>query len=850
LHNAYSYDKFRPLVLTANHLTRELFFVALLIMFSFLSVTAQQEIKDSTVINDNLVDDTLFADLKNRKIHLVGNAKVQMEDITIKAGYILIDLKTNEILATYRYDKDSNKIELPGFTDGNEAISCETMRYNINTKKGYLKELDLKQDEFFFQMGNAKRQSNEEVHYRQGKLSTCDLDNPHYHFQMSKGIIIPNERIVSGPFNLYINGIPTPLGLPFAIIPNQKKKTSGLLFPEFIPLSQYGFGIQNLGYYIPINDKLQTSVYGNLYSRGSWGLRNDLDYAKKYGFSGQLSLGFQQFRSGFPANQNKNKVSVNWSHRKEAKSNPFWGFSSNVNFISDNNSKNNLDPINPQYFNNSFNSDININRLFPGKPLTMGMKISVRQNSLAKNISLISPIFNANLTRIFPFKNSFKVNNTEFKKTISRIGISYNMEAQNRSTFKDSLIQQADFGAISREFFNGVSQNVVMQTSVGIFHNSIKINPIINYGNKINFQQIEKTYNSTLNNTNIDTLRRLGMAQEFNMSINMTSILYSYFRVIGKSKPLMRHLMTPTIGYRYLPKLNSLITSNAGVNQNAIVYSPFERSVYTAGNTQASSLVTFGLNNSLELKVKSEKDTLTGFKKIRLIDQFSLTGNYDFLKDSMQLSNIAMNLRISPASWINFVSNATFSPYSWDTITGKTKGAYASAKGQGIGRILNTSLTTSITLAPKSSRAKIAESGEQRNTNWDSDFNYFALHPEQAIYFDIPWKISFSHVYTLNANQAISNLSKEKIYQTQTLVMNGDISFTKRWNISGNLNLNVKSLTLTNAYISLNRNLHCWALSFYYVPIGGNKSFILSIRNTSSIFKDAKIEFRKPPGFL
>lgn len=844
--------------MTTNSGIRELFFVVLLIKLSFLPVSAQKEMKDSVVINNNMIEsivsysakDTIYADIKNRKVHLVGNAIVKMEDITITAGYILIDIKINEILASYRFDKDSNKIELPSFTDGNEAISCEIMRYNIKTKKGYLKELDLKQDEFFFQMTNAKRLSNEEVHYRSGKLSTCDQENPHYHLQMSKGIIIPDQRIVSGPLNLYINGIPTPFGLPFAIIPNQKKKSSGLLFPEFIPLSQYGFGFQNLGYYIPINDMMQTSIYSNIYSRGSWGLRNDLDYSKKYAFSGNLSLGFQQFRSGFPTNQNNNKFSINWIHRKEVKSNPFWSFSSNVNFISDNNSKNNLDPINSEYFNNSFNSDININRIFPDKPLSMGMKISIRQNSLAKNISLISPIFNANLTRIFPFKNTFKINNTEFKKTISRIGISYNMEAQNRSTFKDSLIQQADFGAISKEFFNGISQNATLQTTMGIFGNTLKINPSMNYGNKINFQQIEKTYNSTTNNTSIDTLRKLGMAQEFNMSINMTSILYSYFRVIGKSKPLMRHLMTPTIGYRYEPKLNSLITSNAGVNQNAVVYSPFERSVYSAGNTQAASLLTIGLNNSLELKVKSEKDTLTGFKKIRLIDQFSLTGFYDFLKDSMQLSNIAMNLRISPATWINFVSNATFSPYSWDTITGKTTGAYARAKGQGIGRILNTSLTTSITLAPKSSRNKIAESGEQRNTNWDSDFNYFALHPEQAIYFDIPWKISLSHVYSLNSNQAISNFSKEKFFQTQTLVMNGDVSFTKKWNISGNLNINVNTLKLTNAFISLNRNLHCWALSFYYVPIGGNKSFLLSIRNTSSIFKAAKIEFRKPPGFL
>ena len=390
--------------------------------FSFL--VAQKTEKDTVLKSNNLIEnilkysanDTVHTNIKKREVYLSGNAKVQMEDITITAGYILIDLEKNEIIASHRLDKDSVKIELPTFTEGGEVIVSETMQYNIKTKKGNLKELSIKQDEFFFQISNAKKQSNNEIHLQKGKFSTCDLINPHYHFQLSKAIIIPDKRIVSGPLNLHINGIPTPLGLPFVIIPDQKEKTSGLLFPEFIPLSQYGFGIQNLGYYIPINNNFQTSVYANLYSRGSWGLRNDLDYSKRYAFSGNLSLGFQQFRSGFPINQNNNKFSVIWTHRKDIKSNPYYNFSSNVNFISDNNSKNNLDPINPEYFNNSFNSDININRLFPGKPLTMGIKISVRQNSLAKNISLISPIFNANLTRVFPFKNLFKINNNELKK--------------------------------------------------------------------------------------------------------------------------------------------------------------------------------------------------------------------------------------------------------------------------------------------------------------------------------------------------------------------------------------------------------------------------------------------------
>ena len=822
-------------------------------------VTAQVVQKDTLVVNDNSLEsiirysarDSIFNDLKKKQVHLYGDAKIQMDEVNMTAGYILVDMNTNEISASYAYDKDSNKVEFPTFTDGSEVVTAHKLRYNINTKKGYLEELSIKQDEFYFHMGIAKRHPNDEIHLRQGRLTTCDLEEPHYHFQLSKGVVVPNERIVTGPMNLWVKGIPTPFGLPFALLPtNQKERTSGLLFPEFVPLSQYGFGFQNLGYYIPINDNLQTSLYANLYSRGSWGLRNDLDYSKRYGFSGRLSVGFQQFRSGFPENSNSNKVSVNWSHRKEPKSNPYWNFSSSVNFISDNTTKNNLDPINQEYFNNSFNSDININRLFPGKPLTTGMKLSMRQSSTAKSISLISPVFNANLTRVFPFKNLFKVANKEWKKTIARIGLTYNLEAQNRSNFGDTLLSQGDFQRISDQFLNGISQSAALQTTFGLIGNTIKINPSINYGNKINFQQVDKSYDIDSNATITDTVSRFGMKHEFNMNVSLTTILYTYYNFVGKNKPKMRHLMTPSVGFRYVPLLNPLMSENVGVNQTLVTYSPFERSIYNVGNSSQAALLNFGINNTFELKYKSEKDTITGFKKTRLIDQFSINGNYDFMKDSMNLSNINLALRISPVDWINFVSNATFSPYGWDETTGKTIGDYALNTSQGLGRFTTTGLTTALTIAPPKDRKKIQETGERLNTNWNSDFNYFALYPERAIYFDIPWKMSLSHVYTINANTSISSTSPKKYFQVQTLVLNGDMSFTKRWNISGNMNLNLQEFALTNLYFSLNRNMHCWALSFFWTPIGGNKSFLFSIRNTSSVFKDAKIEIRKPPAFL
>ena len=169
---------------------------------------------------------------------------------------------------------------------------------------------------------------------------------------------------------------------------------------------------------------------------------------------------------------------------------------------------------------------------------------------------------------------------------------------------------------------------------------------------------------------------------------------------------------------------------------------------------------------------------------------------------------------------------------------------------QGLGRFLNMNFSTTLLLAPKKSREKIKEEKTKRNDVWNADFNYFALHPEEIIFFDIPWKMTMAHIYTIQANQNISSSNPNPLLFIQSLSIRGDVSFTKRWNLSGNINFNLEDNSITNANFSLNRNMHCWALSFYWTPIGGNKSFLLSIRNTSSIFRDAKIEIRKPPAFL
>ena len=833
--------------------------------FGNVSYAQESNNRDTLVIEKSDLDspifysarDSIYTDLKKKQVHLYGDAKVDNGEIKMSAGYILIDLDKNEVLATYDYDRDSNKVEFPLFSDGSDQIKASTIRYNFNTEKGFIEEVAIVQDEMHLYMEVAKRHSNEEIHFKKGRFTTCDLEEPHYHFQLSKAVMIPNKRIVTGPMNLWVGGVPTPLGLPFSVIPQAEEKSKGLIFPQFVPISNFGFGIQDLGYYLPINDNLQTTFYGTLYSRGSWGLKNVTDYAKRYGYQGSVNAGFQQFKSGFPTNSNQNKLSLGWIHNMDPKSNPYWGFRANVNYISDNNTQNNLDPINDQYFNNTLTSDINLTRRFPNIPiLSAGMKIRMRQNSVSENVSLTSPVVNVNVTRFFPLKKL--VNGSKgWRQLFTRFGVTYNFEGQNRALFADSLLTDRDLAGINDEFLNGFNQTVNVQTTASLFKNTVKLTPSLIYGNKINFQQITKNYVSANDSIGIDQNNAFGMTHDLSFNAQLTTVLYSYYRFVGKNKPLVRHVLTPSFGFRETPNLNVSTTDSiyygygsASGDTLTLYYSNFEQSAYAVNQTRGQRLLTFGFNNTLELKRKSDKDTVDGFKRTRLIDGFSITGNYDFLKDTNKLSNISLNLRISPIKWLNFVSTSSFSAYGWNETTGATTQHFALDSNSRLGRFINTNLTTTITLTSKESRKEIEKTQNRIEENWTSDYAFFALHPEHAINFDIPWKVTLSHVYQISANQNMSEVSTDRYNQLQTLMVTGDVSFTKRWKLATVTNLDLATGQITNSRFTLTRDMHCWALAFHWTPIGLNKSFLFSIRSTSMMFKDAKIDVRKPPSFL
>ena len=781
---------------------------------------------------------------------MYGSAIVEYEGITLTADLIEMDTKKNEVYAVYTLDKDGNRVGIPEFKDGSQSFTAANIRYNFETEKGYIEELKTKQDEMYLQMGVAKRHKNEEIDFIDGKFTTCDLDDPHFYFRLSKAVMIPDKRIATGAVNLWVKGIPTPLGLPFSVIPTKDQETGGFIFPMVAPISPYGFGFQDLGYYFPIkkSDKIQTTLYASLYSQGTFEIKNQTDYKKRYKYNGVINLAYSSFRRPFPADtMREQKIVVQWSHRQETNANPFWNFNAQVNFQSDNSGKTNLDPLNNQYYQNNFNSDINLIRKFPSKPVTMGLKLGLKQNSASKRMDADLPTFNINVNRFFPFKGLRKSQIGQ-EKFYEKIGMTYSLEGRNRALFADSLLSNKRFDLISKQFQNGIKNSVGLSYPLRLFKKTLTLNTTANYNLRMNFQSIEKRYDTGLNSIVNDTLRKLGMSHDASIQTELSTNLYAYYRFAGRGGMKMRHVITPRVSFRFQPDMSSYVTETLGPNNDEIHYSPYENSLYRESYGRKVGQINYSLNNTFELKHKKSKRDSTGeeYSKTRIIDALSISGNYDIFKDSMRFSDINLQLRFSPLKGLSIVSGAALSPYAWNE-DGIAFDRFASKNGQGIGRVTSANVSTTYTFTAANSRNKIQKNQELMGSHWGADYQYYAMNPQEIIDFDIPWKINITHTFYVN----LSNYDPDKRYQTnQNIMLSGDVSFTKRWKVGMNSSYDVKSKELTQTQLSLSRDMHCWQLSFFWTPVGGQKSFLVRFVATASMLQSAKLELRKPPEFL
>ena len=345
---------------------------------------------------------------KENKLILYNEAELYYQDIELRAGIIILDYKTNEVNAG-RIKIDSNLVQYPFFKQGGDEINPDSIRFNFDTQKALIWNSKSGQNGMDIFAALTKKENDSVYYIKDARVSTAgklvggdDEEGIDYYFKVRKGKITPGGKIITGPTNMFIANVPTPVGIPFAYFPSSQTKESGFIIPSIGESNLRGYYVQNGGYYLALSDYFDFTAIADYYTNGSYGFRGDSQYNKKYKFRGNFSVRYENLINearGLPDYSKSTVFNVRWSHSKDQKSSPNSTFSASVNFGSSDYYRQSVNQLNsPNFLNNNLSSSISYSKSFPDYPrVNISLTTAMSQNSQSKVVSLTLPTFQATM---------------------------------------------------------------------------------------------------------------------------------------------------------------------------------------------------------------------------------------------------------------------------------------------------------------------------------------------------------------------------------------------------------------------------------------------------------------------
>jgi len=830
--------------------------------------TLKSDSEIETTINYN-AKDSIYYDLKTQIIKLYGNSSIDYGNINLKAHKIMIDWNAQTLDANFMRDSTGLKIGKPIFTENNQSYETDKITYNFNSKKAIISGIVTQLDDAYMQGEKVKKNELDELYIHDAKYTTCNLADPHFHIATKKLKVIPGKKVISGPFHLKFGNVPTPLGFIFGMFPQPKETVSGIIMPSYGEEKRRGFYLREGGYYFAVNDYFDLRLTGDIYSKGGYGATIATNYKKRYAYNGSLKFNYNKSKTGeIESPFESNDFSFSWTHTPSSKGRSS-RFSSSVNFQTNsyNQNKNLVQSNFNQSINAQFNSSISYSKTFKGSPFNISTNLRHSQNVQNKKVNLTLPDLSYNMSRIYPFKNMGKLGKTALGKISISHRFTGKIELTNGSSSNslnsinvinssDSFNQQVDFNMqnintiIDRSKIGG-KHTIPISTSFNILK-FFTVSPSINYNEIWYLKKLNYTYNEVENGIEIDTTNSFSRAWSYNTALSLSTRIYgTVFFKKGKIKAI-RHVITPEISLTYSPDFTqkkygyyeNIQINNEGETR---LLSKYENFLYGSPRIGSSASMNFYIGNNLEMKVIDENDTISGTKKIKIFENLSFSGNYNFLADSFQLSPIRFNTRTSFFKrLINVSLSGTMDPYAYklDSIS-ETNQIYqrrinelAIKNNQGLGSLAFINMALGMRFSAKDFQSPEEEDEKESRFGTRREIDYINSNIAEYVDFNVPWSINASY-----------NLNRRKIgYNdpiiTQTITMSGDISISEKTKISMRSGYDFKNKMLTQTSINATRDLHCWRIRFNWVPFGRFQSYNLSISAVSALLQDLKLEKR------
>ncbi|WP_125869719.1 putative LPS assembly protein LptD [Williamwhitmania taraxaci] len=795
-------------------------------------------------VKSTAVDSILYS-LDNKKVFLYGDAKVNYQNLELSASRIEFNMETKEAFAYGLPDSTGKIVGKPVFKEGSESFNMDSIRYNFDSKKAKIYGVISKQGEGFLHSEMTKKMPDNTVNVIGGKYTTCDAEHPHFYIALTKAKIIPNKQIITGPAYLVIEDVPMPIGIPFGFFPNRKGRHSGILIPRYGEENNRGFFLQQGGYYFGMSEFFDLALTGSIYSFGGWDLNARSAYKIRYKYSGSFDLSGVKLVVGSKGDSDymsTGTYSIRWTHTQDAKFKPNSSFNASVNFTTS--KYNTYASYNPSaYLNNTISSSIAYQRVFVGTPFSLTVNASHSQNTRDESVTISFPTVTFNMASIYPFRSK---NFAGKPNVFQKIGVSYSTNLQNQYTTKEEMLFKGNW---EQNMKNGMVHRVPVSTSFSLLK-YLTITPSLSMADYWYTETIRKSYNETSKLIEVDTVPGFKRGMEYSYSAGMSTKIYGTFMFASKSKvQAIRHLMTPSVSFSYKPDFSTPGWGYYGQVQDSTgkiqTYSIFQNGILGGPSANRSGAIGFSLDNILEMKIKSDKDSTQKTRKIKIFDNLRFSSSYNLLADSMKLAPINFSGRISLTKEFALNFGGLINPYAL-TEKGAVIDQWQYRKNRSLGRLTN--FTTSFSLAFQSKTGKgsgqnqgqvgvppVIESFQQQ---YGENNNQYGQLQSAYTDFDVPWNISLN--YNLN-------YSKPQFQSTinQTVNFSGGLSLTPKWKLSFSSGWDFKTNQLTYTNMGINRDLHCWEMSFNWIPMGPRQSYSFRINVKSGMLRDLKYDKRK-----
>ena len=834
--------------------------------------TKKKEPLDAPVIYE-ASDSIVFT--KEGYAHLYGEGKVNYQNIELTSAVITMNMDSSTVYATGVTDTAGVETGSPIFKDGETPYESKIMRYNFKTKKGFINSIVTQQGEGYVTSEEGKKGANDEIYMRHGKYTTCDNhEHPHFYLKLSMAKVRPKKNVVFGPAQLVVEDVPLPIAVPFGFFPFNSSYSSGFIMPTYGDEMNRGFYLRDGGYYFAISDQMDLKVLGEVFTKGSWGLSAASNYNKRYKFSGSFNASYLVTKTGeknMPDYSVSKDFRIQWSHRQDAKANPNSSFSASVNFATSSYDRSSLSSLyNPQqYSQNTKASSVSYSRNFPEIGLNISGAFNITQNTRDSSLSMTLPDVNISLNRIYPFKRKKSAGD---ERWFEKISLQYTGSITNSISTKDNLL----FKTPLTQWENGMQHKIPVSATFNLFK-YINIVPSFNYTERWYLRKVKQSYDASptsRDHVKRDTINGFNRLYDYNLSLQMNTKLYGMYKpLFMKSKELqIRHVFTPTVSYTYTPDFgksrygyyDTYTYTDEDGEVRTVEYSPYEGAVYGYPGKNMSQNISFSIDNNIEMKMKSDKDT-TGYKKISLIDQLGASLSYDVA--NKKWSDLSMNLRLKLTKSYTFNMNASFATYAYQfdengnvVVGDRTEWSYGR-----FGRFQGYSGSFSYTLnndtfkklfgkkeedkKNKDNKGKEEnedeeteeETEEQNNNSNMRKTEKASVDSDGYLAFKLPWSVSLSYSYSIREDRSKDINIKTMRYPyslTHSLNVSGNFKIGSRWNMTYSTGYDFTSKEMSMTTLNITRDLHCFNMSCGLV-FGPFTSYNFSIRANSSMLTDA-----------